>query len=280
MAITYFDPWRDPLCTCPKKYSLNPYTGCEHRCVYCYITSYIPRGFECRIKKNLLKEVKRERKKLNQKIPISMSNSSDPYTTMEGEYKLTRACLKLLKDFKVLIITKSDLVTRDIDLLKDMQTSVSITITTLDEGVAKKLEPYAPSPERRLRALEKLISSDIKVSCRIDPIIPHVNEDASVLIKELSDIGVPHVVASTFKARPDSWQRFENTFENEARLLKRAYVDKHKNAYYLPRELRFKLLKDVRELCDRREITFAACREGFDELKTAKTCDGSHLIGA
>ncbi|MBI5253313.1 MAG: radical SAM protein, partial [Euryarchaeota archaeon] len=83
MAITYFDPWRDPLCTCPRKYSLNPYTGCEHRCVYCYITSYIPRGFECRIKKNLLGEVKRDRKKLNKKIPISMSNSSDPYTTME-----------------------------------------------------------------------------------------------------------------------------------------------------------------------------------------------------
>ncbi len=280
MAITYFDPWRDPLCTCPKKYSLNPYTGCEHHCIYCYITSYIPRGFECRIKKNLLEEVKRERKKLNQKIPISMSNSSDPYTTMEGEYKLTRACLKLLKDFRVLIITKSDLITRDIDLLKDMQTSVSITITTLDEGVAKKLEPHAPSPERRLRALEKLISSDIKASCRIDPIIPHVNEDASVLIKELSDIGVPHVVASTFKARPDSWQRFENTFENEARLLKRAYVDKHKNAYYLPRELRFKLLNDIRELCNKQRITFAACREGLNGLKTAKTCDGSHLIGA
>ncbi|MDI6654610.1 MAG: radical SAM protein [Candidatus Hydrothermarchaeota archaeon] len=278
--ITYFDPWGDHFCTCPKKYSLNPYTGCEHRCVYCYITSYIPRGFECRLKKNLLMEVKKDRKKLNKKIPISMSNSSDPYTPMEREYKLTKACLKLLRDFKVLIVTKSDLVTRDIDLLKNMRASVSMTITTLEEEVAKKLEPFAPSPERRLRALEKLISNDIKVSCRIDPIIPHVNEDASALIKEFSDIGVSHVVASTFKARPDSWQRFENTFEKEAKELKRAYADKHKNAYYLPMQLRFKLLKNVRELCDKQRITFAACREGFNGLKTAKTCDGSHLIGA
>ncbi len=276
--ITYFDPWGDDLCTCPKKYSLNPYTGCEHHCIYCYITSYIPRGFECRIKKNLLKEVRRDARKLDKRIPISMSNSSDPYTPMEGEYKFTRACLKLLKDFKVLIITKSDLVTRDIDLLKNMQASVSMTITTLDENVAKKLEPFAPSPEMRLRALEKLISSDIKVSCRIDPIIPHVNEDAGEVIKELSDIGVPHVVASTFKARADTWRRFENAFEKKARVIKRKYVDKHKNVYYLPSELRFKLLKNVKELCDKRGITFATCREGFNELKTARTCDGSHLI--
>ncbi|MFQ6135678.1 MAG: radical SAM protein [Candidatus Hydrothermarchaeales archaeon] len=280
MAIRDFDPWKDPLCTCPKKYSLNPYTGCEHRCIYCYMTSYIPNGFNCRVKKGLLKKVRKEGRKLNPSLPISISNSSDPYTPMEEEHRLTRACLRLLKEFKVLIITKSDLVTRDLDLLSDMRAGVSMTITTLDEELAGRLEPYAPPPERRLKALERLIESGMSVSCRIDPIIPRVNEDAGLLIKELSHIGVSQVISSTFKPRYDSWKRFEGTFEEESRTLKDLYFEhgtRHKNAFYLPSEVRFKLMKGVRRLCDKCGMTFSACREGFD-LDTAESCDGSHLI--
>jgi DNA repair photolyase len=278
MLIRYFDPWKGDLCTCPKKYSFNPYTGCEHKCVYCYITSYIPRGHEGRIKKNLLKTVMKEKKKLNPNIPISMSNSSDPYTPLEKTHKITRACLKILKDFKILIITKSDLVVRDADLLKNMRTSVSMTITTLDENLARKLEPHAPTPEKRLRAIHELIEKGIPVSCRIDPIIPGLNEDTKRIVKELSDIGVKHIVSSTFKPRYDSWKRFSSTFRDIAKELEELYFkkgSKHNNSYYLPRELRVKLMQQVKENCRHWGITFATCREG---LPNEVTCDGSHLI--
>lgn len=278
--ITLFDPWESSLCTCPKKYSLNPYTGCSHRCLYCYITSYIPRGHEARIKKDLIKQVRREREHLDKRIPISMSNSSDPYLPLEKEHRHTRACLELLKDFRVLVITKSDLVTRDIDLLKKMRASVSITITTLDASLAKKLEPNAPSPEKRINALQKLVENGIPVSCRVDPVIPRINEDSSALIKELAAIGVPHVVSSTFKPRFDSWKRVASAFPEEAEKLQALYFqrgERIQNSQYLPEEIRFELMKKLREDCDKHGITFATCREGF-KLNTSKSCDGTHLI--
>lgn len=277
MLVTLFDPWKSELCTCPKKYSLNPYTGCEHACIYCYITSYIPKAFSPRPKKNFIKRLMREREKLDRNIYIAISNSSDPYQPLEKEYKLTRAALKILKDFKILIVTKSDLVTRDKDMFN--KTSVSMTITTMNEEIARKLEPNAPLPERRLRALEKLVDK-IKVSVRIDPIIPYLNEDVEKLIKELSCIGVSHVISSTFKPRYDSWKRFKKVFPDEAEKLEEYYFKKgkkYKNAFYLPEELRFKLMKRIRKLCDKHGMTFSTCREGFN-LNTSPTCDGSHLI--
>lgn len=277
MLIRKFDPWGDELCTCPEKYSLNPYTGCEHRCIYCYITSYVPNGFNCRVKKNLLSSVRNDAKKLKKGDMIALSNSSDPYTPMEKTHRLTRECLKILENFMVMIVTKSDLVVRDIDLLRNMRAGVSITITSLDESTTKKLEPFAPEPERRLKALEKLVGEGVGASCRIDPIIPGINENAEQLVKELADVGVKHVVSSTFKPRHDSWKRFEKTFEADAKKLKPLYSDRRRNTYYLPSDVRYRLMKSVRDACEKHGMTFAACREGL-ELSTAKSCDGSHLI--
>ena len=282
--IRLFDPWGDSYCTCPRKYSLNPYTGCEHGCVYCYITSYIPRAFEARLKKNLLDEVRRQRARLDPKLVISIANSSDPYTPMERRFKRTRACLRLLRAHRVLIVTKSDLVTRDIDILREMRSCVSMTVTTLDEDAARRLEPGAPAPRRRLRALEKLRDEGIPVACRVDPIIPGINHDASGLIQELGEIGVTHVVSSTYKARPDSWRRFSRAFPEEAEELRALYFrrgKRHGNAWYLPRETRVKMLRRVMEECASRGIGFATCRES-PGLRTpnAGSCDGSHLTGS
>ncbi len=276
--ITLFDPWKGELCTCPRKYSLNPYTGCEHGCLYCYITSYIPDPRRVRAKKSLLAVVKRERKRLDRRLPISMSNSSDPYPPMEKDLRLTRGCIGLLKDFKLLIITKSHLVARDADILTGMRACVSITITTTDEELASRLEPNAPPPQARLRALERLLEKEIPVACRIDPILPGLNEEQGDLVRELSQMGVGHVVASAFKLRPDSWRRLKETFDcRDMEELYFARGERRGNAYYLPRELRFRMMKRVRELCDSHGLTFAACREGLP-LNTAPSCDGSHLV--
>jgi DNA repair photolyase len=107
MLITKFDPWNSKLCTCPFKLTLNPYTGCEHACVYCYASSYIPNFFDCRPKKNLIPCLEKEAKNLKGEL-ISISNSSDPYPSIEKKLLLTRKCLEILSkaNCKVQIITK------------------------------------------------------------------------------------------------------------------------------------------------------------------------------
>ena len=119
MILRPFDPWNSPLCTCPPKMSLNPYTGCPHGCIYCYASSYIPRFHECRPKVDLLRRLEKESAKIEPDTLVAMSNSSDPYPPMEKELRLSRGCLKILKrmDCRVQVVTKSDLVAEDADLL-------------------------------------------------------------------------------------------------------------------------------------------------------------------
>ena len=271
MLITPFDPWKSELCTCPRKYSFSPYTGCSHACVYCYITSYIPNAFHARLKKDLFRRLKKEIHKVD--TYISMSNSSDPYTPEEKELKATRKCLQIFKKYEVpvLIITKSDMVTRDIDIISEMRASVSITLTTLKDEVAKKIEPNAPPPSKRMEALRKLHESGIPCSIRLDPIIPGVNDGELERIVDEVTPYVSHIVSSTIKPRNDSMKRISRIMD-----VKRYEWEKYGNTFYLPRDLRFSLLKRVEERCKMHGITFAACREGY-RFK-AKSCDGSHLI--
>ncbi|MEM2986473.1 MAG: radical SAM protein [Nitrososphaerota archaeon] len=283
-VINLFDPWKSKLCSCPIKYSFSPYTGCSHNCLYCYASSYIPNFFMCRPKKDIVKKLMNNIKKIDKKIYISIANSSDPYPPLEKELKLTRECLNLLinNGFKILLITKSNIVKRDIDILLKGKVCVSFSITTLDENKAKKLEPNAPLPKERLNAAQKLIENDIPVSIRLDPIIPLINDDEiENLIKEISDIGVKHVTSSTYKVRVDNWKRMSTIFPEEMKKLEKLYFkygERISNSYYLPREVRFKIMKKVKDACDKFGLTFSSCREGFYELNTSKSCDGSHLI--
>ena len=282
-VIRPFDPWKSRLCTCPPKYSFDPYTGCEHGCLYCYASSYIKDFYNCRPKKDLLKNVRRDLKRIPIDSLISMSNSSDPYTPMEARLRLTRACLKEFVNHRIrlLIITKGVIVLRDIDLLKRLRCAVTMTITTLDKALSKGLEPHAPTPNMRLNALSTLSANDIPVGMRLDPIIPFLNDDRiEELLKEAKNAGVRHIVASTFKPRYDSWRRMADEFPEEMDKLGRLFRvgERIGRSWYLPREFRLKLMKNVAEICKRLGLTFACCREGFPQLHTAKTCDGSHLI--
>ncbi|MGQ4833098.1 MAG: SPL family radical SAM protein [Candidatus Asgardarchaeia archaeon] len=279
----WFDPWKSPLCTCPKKYSFNPYTGCDHACIYCYITSYIPNAFKVREKKDLLRRLYRELKRLDFSYPISMSNSSDPYPTIERTKKLTRAALEILHKFpvKLLITTKSDIVVRDVDILKNMKVAVMITITTLDANLARKLEPNAPSPLDRLKAIRVLSSERIPVGIRLDPIIPYVNdsyESFETIINKAKEAGAKHIVSSTFKPRPDSWKRLVSVFPELAPRIKSLYTTRLGMTWYLKKEVRLKYMQQVKKLADYYSMSFATCREGFIFLHTAKSCDGTHLI--
>ena len=285
-VIRPFDPWKGPLCTCPRKYTLNPYTGCSHCCIYCYITSYIPNAFNCRPKENLLVKVRRDIRKIDRSIVISMSNSSDPYPSIEKDLCLTRKVLRIFRDYdlRVLIITKSDLVVRDVDILSSMRSSVSFTITTMDEEIASRLEPFAPDPWKRVDAIEKLVKEGVKVSVRLDPIIPYLNDsekNIEEVISAVEDAGALHIVTSTFKPKFDSWKRFEKVFPEIANKLYNYYFKlgrKVGSSRYLPLSIRKELMEKVRKIAIKYGLSFATCREGFPKLRTAPSCDGSHLV--
>lgn len=283
MFIRVFDPWKGKFCTCPLKYSLAPYTGCEHQCKYCYITTYIPRAFECRPKQNFIKILPKDLAKADTKYPISIANSSDPYPPMERDLELTRDMLKLFEqyDFKILLVTKSDLVARDIDILQKLNAVVTMTITTTNVQLASRLEPYAPPPLTRIKAVEALIKNDIDCMVRIDPIIPGLNDDPTKLIEKLSEIGVATITSSTYKARSDSLKRMIATFPEHKEQLERLYLEESEfinRSRYLPKKMRYEIMENVSELADEHGMEFAMCREGFQRLQTAKSCDGSHLL--
>ena len=279
--ISAFDPWRSGLCTCPPKLTFNPYTGCDHQCIYCYASSYIPSFSDCRPKKDLLADLKREAAKLKGET-ISIANSSDPYPRAEAAIGLTRRCLEILAESncKIQIITKSNIVTRDDDLLTKIPSTVALTITTDDDNIAKLIEPWAPLPSQRLRAVQDLIKVGIPVSVRIDPIIPLVNDLPQKLISELASIGVKHLTCSTYKAKADNWMRLTQAMPKVAEKLKPLYFqqgEKIGGSTLLPKDLRYKLLKDIRDLAEANEMKFGVCREGLAQLNTA-ACDGSWLI--
>ncbi|MGD0406607.1 MAG: radical SAM protein [Candidatus Bathyarchaeia archaeon] len=279
--ISRFDPWQSGLCTCPPKLTFNPYTGCDHKCIYCYASSYIPSFSDCRPKKDLLAALKREAAKLNGET-ISIANSSDPYPRAEASTGLTRRCLEILAESncKIQIITKSNLVVRDDDLLSKIPSTVAFTVTTDDDDIAKLIEPHAPLPSQRLRAAQDLIKKGIPVSVRIDPIIPLVNDQPQKLIADLASIGVKHLTCSTYKAKPDNWMRLSQAMPKVAEKLKPLYFqqgEKIGGNTLLPKELRFRLLKGVRDLAVANNMKFGVCREGLAELNTAP-CDGSWLM--
>jgi DNA repair photolyase len=279
--IKPFDPWHSKLCTCPPKLTFNPYTGCDHACVYCYASSYIPKFFNCRPKKDLIQRLRREAAKLKGEI-VSIANSSDPYPNLEAQTGLTRECLEILsqQDCKIQIITKSPLVTRDIDLLKKMPSMVSLTITTDNDNTAKLIEPHAPLPSERLKAVKILTEKEIPTSVRIDPIIPFVNDNPENLIKTLASMGVKHVTVSTYKVKPDNWQRLGKTMPKTAEKLKPLYFEKGEKIgryTYLPKDLRLNLMKTIGAIVESHGVKFGTCREGLSHLNTA-ACDGSWLL--
>lgn len=285
MILRPFDPWKSELCTCPAKLSLNPYTGCPHGCLYCYASSYIPRFSQCRPKVGLLKRLDRELALASPGSLVAMSNSSDPYPPIEKGLELTRGCLRILKErnWRVQIVTKSDLVVRDIDLLAEMKCTVAITVTTLKGSISHRLEPGAPPPERRLSALMSLSKAGVPVSARIDPLIPGINDsEIEDLVFALSGVGVRHITSSSYKARPDNMKRIKLAFPELGDTLDVLFSRGSSNSAsrYLPVDVRRGLLERTSESAREAGLTFSTCREGlaYQGSEVGINCDGSHLL--
>lgn len=225
---------------------------------------------------------------INKDLVVEMSSSSDPYPPVEKQLYLTRRVLEVFHkhSIRVLITTKSDLVVRDSDLLLSMPVAVMITITGLDDSVAKKLEPGAPPYSRRLRAVKTLSKQGIPVGVRVDPIIPGLNDDPAMLrelVYRIKEYGGRHIVTSTYKARPDSFKRLIQVFPENKKSWERLYLEEGERIhgyYYLKHGVRKKLLKPVVEAAKEAGLSYAVCREGFMDPTyfNAMSCDGTHLI--
>jgi DNA repair photolyase len=213
---------------------------------------------------------------------VTMCSSSDPYPPMEASIGLTRKCLEILvrSKCKLEIVTKSNLVVRDDDLFKKIPTTVAFTITTDDDSLAAILEPGAASPTARLAAAQDLITQGIPVLVRVDPIIPFVNDKPHKLLATLGSMGVKHITISTYKPKSDNWKRFSQAFPVAAEKLKPLYFQQGERIggnTYLPKEVRYKILKEMHDVVTALGMKFGVCREGLPQLNSAP-CDGSWLF--
>jgi DNA repair photolyase len=185
----------------PFRYSINPYRGCEHGCIYCYARAtheYLGFSagldFESRIiikpdAPQLLREA--FMKKSWQPQVIAFSGNTDCYQPVERRLELTRKCLQVFLEFRnpVSMITKSHLITRDIDILRELASlnlvEVSFSITTLNPDLARSMEPRAAAPAKRLEALETLARNGVPTIVTAAPVIPGItDEELPAILRE------------------------------------------------------------------------------------------------
>jgi DNA repair photolyase len=172
--------------------SLNPYRGCEHGCVYCFARpTHAYQGlspgldFETQLfaKPDAAAILARQLRQPGY-VPatLAMGTNTDPYQPIEREQRITRDVLQVLSAFNhpVAIVTKSNLILRDLDILVDLATrnlvSVALSVTTLDRTLARRMEPRAPTPSRRLQAVSELAHAGVPVSVMVAPIVPAIND--------------------------------------------------------------------------------------------------------
>ena len=176
----------------PFDYSLNAYRGCEHGCIYCYARpshAYLNLSpgldFETKLfaKPDAAQLLRAELAKPSYRCsPIALGSNTDPYQPIEREWKVTRQILEVLAEHRhpVSIVTKSALVERDIDLLtqlaRDNLVQVFISVTTLDGELARRMEPRAPSPRRRLQAMAQLNQAGVPCGVMSAPIVPFLTD--------------------------------------------------------------------------------------------------------
>ncbi|HZP98553.1 MAG TPA: PA0069 family radical SAM protein [Reyranella sp.] len=180
--------------------SINPYRGCEHGCIYCFARpthAYLGLSpgldFETRIlfKPEAAKLLAQELASPKYRCDVvAMGTNTDPYQPVERDLKITRSILKVLSEFNnpVGIVTKNQLITRDIDILADMArrnlAEVFLSVTTLDKHLARDMEPRASAPHRRLEAIRALAAAGIPTGVMTAPMIPGLNDHEMEAILE------------------------------------------------------------------------------------------------
>jgi len=212
-------------------FAINPYVGCQHACVYCYarfikrFTNHQePWGSFVDVRINIAQVLEKQmRSPKYQGQVIYIGTVTDPYQPLEAKYKLTRKILEVLINYDnpVVIMTKSALVLRDLDLLKRLKSlEVCFTIATLDEQWKKLTEPYSSTVKQRLAVAKKLVNYGIKVEAMMGPFWPFFT-DAEALFREFKKAGIKKVFTESVNTIGGNYTGVEKVLKKDyPQLLK------------------------------------------------------------
>ena len=235
----------------PFTWTVNPYRGCEFACKYCYarytheFMAREPEEFEDRIyaKANVPELLRRELRRTPQHEGIAIGTATDPYQPAERRFRKTRSILEVLAKEQgraLSITTKSDLVTRDLDLLLAIQRRnslhVNVTITTLNTKLARLLEPRAPRPDLRLSAVRQLAEAGIPVGVFPNPILPLITDQEQSLdrlAKAARDHGASYFGGGLLFLMPAAQKVFFPFLQAQFPHLLRRYEERYRAAAYL-----------------------------------------------
>ncbi len=229
-------------------YSINPYQGCEHGCVYCYArNTHTYWGYSCGLDFETKIMVKTNAAALLKKrlehtdwtaSPIMLSGNTDCYQPLERQYEITRSLLHVFMQYRhpVAIVTKNSLILRDLEILKELSRDhlvrVCISINTLNDRVRHKLEPRASSIHTRIKTAQILIENDIPVSVLAAPIIPGLNDTGIFnLVRKLGDIGVQDIKHIVLRLNGGLGLVFEDWLDKNYPMRKEKIMNKVKSMH-------------------------------------------------
>ena len=238
----------------PFEWSLNPYMGCVHRCTFCYVRGFEHRadrpwddryGRSIRVKVNVAEVLARELRRTSWAGGgIAIGAATDPYQPAEGRYRLTRACLEVLRDAAspFSLITRGPLIVRDIDVLAEAaaraDVSVTFSVPTVDEQVWRTTEPGTAPPRQRLRALRQLVQAGVRASVGMAPILPGLSDHPRQIERVVTaarEAGACGIWANLLYLRPGTREHFLACLERDWPELKPDYERLYAGRAYLPR---------------------------------------------
>jgi DNA repair photolyase len=234
----------------PFGWSINPYRGCYHRCVFCYARNthaFLERdgigewGSLLSVKVNAPQVLRRELASPRWKGEhVAIGTATDPYQPLEGRYKVTRGILAELARARTdaHLITRSPLVVRDIDVLQELAraagASVCVSLPTLDEDLARRIEPTVAPPRQRLRAVRMLADAGIRVGVAVAPILPHLTDDEAALrdvFHAAADAGASMAWHSVLNLNPVARESYFGFLRAEFPHLVARHDDYYKRKY-------------------------------------------------
>lgn len=257
------------------EYNMNIYRGCCHGCIYCDSRSdcYHNQDFDrVKAKADALRIIRDDLESKAKLGVVGTGSMSDPYNPFEEEFQLTRRALTLLEayGFGVAIATKSDLIVRDIDVLasihRTMPAICKVTLTTCDDELAAKVEPRAPSPSRRLAAVERLSAAGLFTGILMMPILPFLEdspENIRDIVDRAADAGARFIypaLGMTCRAgqREYFYQKLEEQFPGQG--LAEKYRRRYGPRYECPSPRARALWEVFQEACNRRGLLYSMGR--------------------
>jgi DNA repair photolyase len=254
-------------------WSLNPYTGCEHRCAFCYVRAYELRadrpyddryGRTVRVKMNVAEVLRGELARRSwRKETVVIGAATDPYQPAEGRYRLTRKCLEALRDFHnpTGMITRGPMIVRDIDVLTDIakraDLGITFSIPTLDMDIWRKTEPGTAPPQQRLRAIEKLVAAGIKANVGMAPILPGLSDRPDrieAVVKAAREAGATGLWGGMLHLRDGTREHFMTVLAKHWPELVPRYEAAYRSRAYLPEVLTEKPLKEISRLREKHGV--------------------------